>query len=134
VRINKWIDDVNARSAEMHAEIESVTPWGPRDVLVVYTRQESVLPENNKPSLKRLEPLPLKEGARSPTWKAVMRDQEGEREAPVMAGVFSVPEGFKMHPEDDEPAPPVLLAKGTDLSPYVELFGNIKPGTEVNPS
>lgn len=81
-------------------------------------------PEMKKP--RQLAPVKMKKNAVSPIWEAMMRTPDGVRAAPVMAGVFPVPEGFKMHPEDREVAPPVLLAKGADLAPYSDLFGNIE--------
>lgn len=122
-RINEWVD-IHRGSVF----IETITRLPQESVLVLYTLDsgaDSPKGEPVKETERMLKPLPLKEGARSPTWEATMRDQEGTRAAPVMAGVFPVPEGFKLHPEDSEPAPPVLMAKNTDLSRYTDLFGNI---------
>jgi hypothetical protein len=133
-RINAWVDENGERF------IKSIVPLSDKHVLVLYTtshRGRSLKTERSgevceavEIPKRTLKPLPLKEGATSPTWEATMRDQEGERKAPVMAGVFPVPEGFKMHPEDSEPAPSVLLAKNTDLSQYADLFGNLGLGIQ----
>jgi len=136
-RINEWVEQTGFF-------IESVSFSHNADCLVVYQKPHAALPadlsdidfaeerrrlfeeeEDAQKQSKKLKPLPLKEGATSPTWDSTMRDGDGRRKAFVMAGVFPVPEGFRMHPEDREVAPPVLLAHGTDLSQYKDLFGNI---------
>jgi hypothetical protein len=53
----------------------------------------------------------------------------GKRKAArVMAGIFPVKEGGFLHPSDEEPVPPVLMAQGVDFSRYqgmiVEGGGN----------
>jgi|GEM_PF-4753915 len=48
-----------------------------------------------------------------------------KRQAECMAGVFGVPEGWRLSPEDGAPAPRTLLSPDCDLAPYAELFGNI---------
>ena len=54
-------------------------------------------------------------------------DQEGkQRTAECMAGVFGVPEGWKLANEDSEPAPRTLLSPDCSLELYAELFSNIR--------
>lgn len=133
-RINAWIDGRD------DIVIMNIVPLSYLSVLIfyetIYDAQSGKKKKKNKdrdqekslkqPKPKVLSPLPLKKGATSPTWEATMKDSHGVRPAPVMAGVFPVPEGFKLHPDDANLAPPVLLAKGADLSKYADLFGNIK--------
>lgn len=49
-----------------------------------------------------------------------------KRTAECMAGIFGVPEDWRFSPDDDEPAPKVLLSPDCDLSPFVDLFGNVE--------
>lgn len=51
---------------------------------------------------------------------------ETERRVECMAGIFGVPEGWKLAPEDTEVAPTVCLSPSFDLAPYADLFGNLE--------
>jgi hypothetical protein len=58
-----------------------------------------------------------------PTVPTVIRWGGKDRAVRCMAGVFGVPRGWKLHPEDEEPAPETLLSPACVLDPYAELFG-----------
>jgi len=70
--------------------------------------------------------IPLKAGATAPTVPAFLKTPDGLRPVQAMAGVFGVPEGEKLSPTDDEPAPPPLLSKSCDLRKYGDVFGNLE--------
>ncbi len=75
---------------------------------------------------EELPEIPLKAGAVSPTVQAVRTLKKKRHNVSVMAGVFGVPEGDKLHPEDSEPAPAVVLAPGWNWPYGAELFGNVE--------
>lgn len=89
---------------------------------------ESLASEENKAA-----PLPMKEGALAPTVEITAVEGGTSRAAYAMAGVFGVPEGFKLTPDDDEPAPLPLFSPDLDLKVYGKLFGNVG-GTDVKPN
>lgn len=71
-------------------------------------------------------PIPLKKNATAPTVEATRMIGKEKRAVQAMAGVFGVPEGDKLHPDDDELAPVTLLSPDFEVWKYEGLFGNIK--------
>lgn len=64
-------------------------------------------------------------GVKSPLVEGFFREGKTRRSVMVMAGVFAVEEGAAFHPDDEIPAPPVLMAPGVDLSRYHNLVFNV---------
>ena len=70
-------------------------------------------------------PLPPAPDAKAPTVE-VMMIQDGRRcKAYAMAGIFGVPEGMKLHPDDNKPAPVPVFSPDLDLKTLAGYFGNI---------
>jgi hypothetical protein len=78
---------------------------------------------------ERLPEKPLLQGAVSPTLAAIAVLGKERTRVQAMAGVFPVPEGERLSPEDTEPAPPVALSPDWKWEYGAELFGNT--GKEV---
>jgi hypothetical protein len=121
-KVQEWVALNRARILNVqisHSVAERTTSFQPgaivvsRELTLVY----AILYERTSAA------IPLKEGARAPTVRA--NEVHTGRAAQAMAGVFPVPEGYKLHPSDDEPAPVTLLSPDADLTPFKDLFGNI---------
>ena len=84
--------------------------------------------EQDKPLLEKVKASkeqPLLQGATSPTLPAVAIRGKQRIKVHGMAGVFSVPEGERLHPEDVRPAPSVLLSPDWQWPYGADLFGNV---------
>ena len=133
-QINEWIrsSDVLLYSVQIIPDIvESVDMSTRRRTvsrIIVYEELETI--KNSKEEMDMLglesEPLPVKEGAKSPTVLAVRTVNKERRTVQPMAGMFGVPEGYKLRDSDSELAPSMLLSPDLDLSQYKEVFLNIK--------
>lgn len=73
-------------------------------------------------------PLPLSPEARAPTVEVVMLQGGRRCKAYAMAGIFGVPEGMKLHPDDEKPAPTPVFSPDLDLKTLADYFGNVRPG------
>ncbi len=108
--VNDWIDEAKARGAAFSLSVLYKRP------VVVLTYETDKQTSRARPELPRLA------GSTVPTRKAEMTDENGARVAHVMAGICGVPEGFKLHPGDTEPAPPPILPVACDLTKYANYL------------
>jgi len=72
---------------------------------------------------ENMEDVMDQEVSETPTVAAYITEAGKKKTIRVMAGIFPVPVGAKMHPDDEEAAPLVLLAKDVDLSRYAGVGG-----------
>jgi hypothetical protein len=70
-------------------------------------------------------PLPILPQAKAPTVEVQMIQGGRRCKAFAMAGIFGVPEGMKLHPDDEKPAPVPLFSPDFDLKTVKDYFGNI---------
>jgi hypothetical protein len=128
--VNAWVDTDKVRILSVqvnHIPQDDNMSGRP---LYVYT----VLYESEQPKLVQLVSQPVSvrtasrtRRARVPTVEALSSVHgETERRVECMAGIFGVPEGWKLAPEDTEVAPTVCLSPEFDLEPYADLFGNLE--------
>jgi hypothetical protein len=131
--IQKWVDETNSIIVGLHSVGSSPT------VIVLYEKQsvpavslqgadwkaygEKVLAAANEEAREiqssASESVPQPAKPSSVPHVHAYTNKDGKRKpVKVMAGIFPVEEGAPLHPEDDEPAPTVLMAEGVDLSRY----------------
>lgn len=70
-------------------------------------------------------PIPPKHGAKAPTVEVIRTDNAGKRLTYAQAGIFGIPEGDRMAPEDTQPVPTPLLSPDFDIKQFKEFFGNV---------
>jgi len=116
-KVNAWVLDASVRLLEV-----KVTPilWESQHQFAFTALYESR-------DERKAQPPP--EGSSAPTVPAFVNLEGQERSAECMAGIFGVPEGWKLSPTDGEAAPVVCLSPDCDLAPYSELFGNVEEHT-----
>lgn len=77
-------------------------------------------------SIQAAPALPLSNKAVAPTVDVTLIENGLSRTAKAMAGICGVIEGYFLHPDDAEPAPPPLLSPDIEWDKIQHLFGNIK--------
>ena len=71
------------------------------------------------------DPRTVRQNEACPIVDGFVRDEKGElKPVRVMAGQFPVGAGQKLHPDDSEPAPLVLMGPKADLSRYKGVIFN----------
>lgn len=143
---NEWVPDrknaidkqINEWLSEAHVSIDNITAherienefesdkrrkrWRSIAYVVLYSAPQ----EPEAKSEKEAPEIPLKLGAGAPTVEVIKIEGGVKRRAQAMAGIFGVPEGDRLHPVDNEPAPVPVFSPDCDLTPYVDYFGNVK--------
>jgi len=120
-QINSWIDlakvQVHGTEASLHRyeENPNKVTW-----TTLYTLTYSSEEEVKQEEIKTMETPPTNKNI--PVMKGGARTSDGVKEVWLMCGVFGVPEGMRMHPEDTEAAPVPVLSPACKLSELGGLF------------
>lgn len=139
-QINKWVNENDLLLIDIKLFVDTTASRLVKDKGTdvwerLVTKTYIVLYEPQNPdafdyahvaSEERLPPIPLKAGAVAPTIEVTATEKGVPRLAMAMAGVFGVPEGFKLNSEDNEPALVPLFSPDLELSKYGKLFGNVE--------
>jgi hypothetical protein len=139
-QINRWANEHDLLLIDVKFTQESTSPRIVKEgntevwervttntyvVLYEACNPESFDYEHTAGSEERAPAMPLKEGAKAPTVEITAVERGVSRPAMAMAGIFGVPEGYKLNPGDEEPAPIPLFSPNLDLKSYGKLFGNV---------
>lgn len=128
--INEWLTLTGSKllSVALHTEPPYAAPNDPGmpERRTITTRY--VVSYNNDGQLVEGNPVPVIKDAVAPTVEVALIENNVSKPAQAMAGIFGVIEGYRLHPEDIEPAPVPLFSPDLALSKYGQLFGNVNNG------
>ena len=119
--IKRWVDETEALVLDLQIKV----PRFSREqilVSIIYAKSEKETSADVKASMGEAK-APVT--GRAPVMDMIKKEGDTRTKVRLMAGAFPAEEGGKMHPDDQEPAPPPLLAESCNLKKYGNLFGNI---------
>ena len=115
LKVNAWVKETNALILEAKVDVK-----GGIFAAITYTQVEN---EEHKAVAVGEAKAPVT--GKAPVMDMIKKEGDTRTKVRLMAGAFPAEEGGKMHPDDQEPAPPPLLAESCNLKKYGNLFGNI---------
>ena len=121
-KINAWVDLSGAFVRDVRAEIFRHLEGDKAIWTVVYSVTYSTEEPSMDPLVADNRPGKVKPKSNIPLVPASMTYGNEKRDIKAQAGLFGVPPGAKMHPDDLEPAPTVLLSPAFRKELYGDLF------------